>query len=117
MIRKLALFLAVVILAYSAWLLFSTGHFPYIYINGWPIDGPIDVIAGVLGFAISVLVLLFVTILLALIFTGVGLLVLGLLTLVALILAAVAFPFLLPLLIPLFIIWIICSIFRRTKPA
>jgi len=117
MIRKLALFLVVVILAYSAWVVFSAGHFPYVYINGWPIDGPMDAIAGLFGFAISVLVLLFVAILLALIFTGVGLLVLGSLALVALILTAVVFPFLIPLLIPLLIIWIICSILRRTKPA
>lgn len=54
-------------------------------------------------------------ILLAFVFAGVGLVVLGVLALVALILVGAAFPFLLPLLIPLFIVWAFCAGARRGK--
>jgi hypothetical protein len=65
----------------------------------------------------AAVILFCVAILLAFVFAGVGLIVLGVFVLVGLILAAIALPFLLPLLIPLFLVWLFCSIVRRTKTA
>jgi hypothetical protein len=66
-------------------------------------------------FVCTAVILFWVGILLAFVFTGVGLIVLGSLVLVGLILAVVAFPFLLPLLIPLFIIWIVYLLQRKNR--
>jgi hypothetical protein len=63
----------------------------------------------------TAVILFWVGILLAFVFTGVGLIVLGSLVLVGLILAVVAFPFLLPLLVPLFIIWIVYLLQRKNR--
>jgi hypothetical protein len=58
---------------------------------------------------LTTVILFCVALLLAFVFAGVGLIVVGCFALVGLILAAVALPFLLPLLIPLFIVWLFCS--------
>ncbi len=70
---------------------------------------------GVWEFLIAIVALFSAAILLAFVFTGVGFVVLGCLVLVGLILAAVAFPFLLPLLIPLFIVWAFVASTQRGK--
>jgi hypothetical protein len=54
---------------------------------------------------------------LLLLFAGVGLIALGSLALVAIMLLSVAFPFMLPVLIPLFIVWTVIAIMRRERAA
>ena len=84
-----------------------------ITLNGQALDGPFAVLVGGWGLIVTTVVMFCVAILLAFILAGVGLVVLGVLALVGLILVGVAFPFLLPLLIPLAIVWAFCAGARR----
>jgi hypothetical protein len=112
-IRRLALILAVLMIAILAWELFVGGRAVTITVNGHPITSPFDAIISAWGLILALVILFCVAILLAFVLAGVGLIVLGVLALVGLILAAIAFPFLLPLLIPLFIVWVFCSFVGR----
>jgi len=103
--------------AILAWALISPAYTVSISVNGRPITSPFGAIIGVWGLILTVVILFCVAILLAFVFTGVGLIVLGCLALVGVILAAIAFPFLLPILVPLFIVWLVCSLACRTKAA
>jgi hypothetical protein len=100
-------------IVFLAWALYIGGDGVSIIINGREITGPFGAIIGAWGFILTLVILFCVAILLAFVFVGVGLIVLGSFALVGLILAAIAFPFLLPLLIPLFIVWVFCSIVCR----
>ncbi len=111
--RRLALFLAVFMIVFLAWALFLSGDVVSITINGCEITGPFGALIGAWSFILTLVILFCVAILLAFVLAGVGLIVLGVLALVGLILAAIEFPFLLPLLIPLFIVWVFCSIVCR----
>lgn len=113
MIRRLALVLAVFMIVFLAWALFIGGDVISITINGREITSPFDAIIGIWSFILTLVILFCVAILLAFVFVGIGLIVLGCLAFVSLILAAIAFPFLLPILIPLFIVWVFCSIVCR----
>ena len=115
MIKRLAVILVVFMIVFLAWALFIGGGGISITINGHEITGPFGAIIGVWSFILTLVILFCVAILLAFVFAGVGLIILGCFAFVGLILAAIAFPFLLPLLIPLFIIWVFCSIARRVK--
>jgi len=114
-IKRLAVILAVFMVVFLAWALFIGRDGISITINGREITGPFGAIIGVWSFILALVILFCVAILLAFVFAGVGLIVLGCLALVGLILAAIASPFLLPLLIPLFIVWVFCSIARKVK--
>ncbi len=113
MIRRLALILAVFMFVFLAWALFLGGDVVSITINGREITGPFGPLIGAWSFILTLVILFCVAILLAFVFVGVGLILLGSFALAGLILAAIAFPFLLPLLIPLFIVWVFCSIACR----
>ncbi len=82
-------------------------------VNGEELTGPLKGIVGAGGIVVVPIVLLCVGILLAFIFTGVGLIVLGCLVFACLVSFCATFPFLLPLLIPLFIVWIFCAWARK----
>jgi hypothetical protein len=91
--------------------------------DGDDIDGPLGALAGLLfaggGLIVAVLVMLFVGALLAVLFAGMGvflgvMLALGL-GLVALVVVAVVSPLLLPLLIPVAVIWFFASRARRNR--
>ena len=110
MIKRLALILAVFMFVFLAWALFLGGDVVSITRNGREITGPFGALIGVWSFILTLVIFFCVAILLAFVLAGVGLIILGCLALVGLILAAVAFPFLLPLLIPLFIVWVFCSL-------
>ncbi|MHC4664608.1 MAG: hypothetical protein ACYS9T_01455 [Planctomycetota bacterium] len=115
MIKKLALILAILMIAILAWALIAGTGGISVTVNGQEIGGPLGVAISAWGLLLVAVILFCVAILLAFVFAGVGLIVLGCFVLVGLILAAVAFPFLLPVLIPLFLVWLFCSIARRTK--
>jgi hypothetical protein len=110
MIRRLALILAVFMFIFLGWALFLGSDVISITINGREITGPFDAAIGVWSLILTLVILFCVAILLAFVLVGAGLIILGCLALVGLILAGIAFPFLLPLLIPLFILWVFCSI-------
>jgi len=116
-IRKLALILAALMVLLLVLSLMTPAGTVSVTINGQEVTGPLSTVLGVWGTLLAAVVLLCVAILLAFVFAGVGLIILGVFVLVGLILAVVAVPFLLPILIPLFLVWVFCSIARRTKNA
>ena len=79
--------------------------------DGDQIDGPFGMLVGALfaggGVLIAAVVLVCVATLLALVFAGVGVMLIGALALGAVLLAAALSPLLLPLLIPAGIIWLL----------
>ena len=117
MIKTLALILVAAMVAILAWALFMGTSAVTITLNGRQITGPFGAIIGVWELVLTLVILFCVAILLAFVFAGVGLIVFGCLVLVGVILAAIAFPFLLPMLVPLFIVWLVCSLASRTKAA
>jgi predicted exporter len=98
-----------------AWVLYSSTTDVSISINGKPFTGPLAPAIGLWKLILASVILFSVAILLVFVFAGVGLVILGCLALVGLILAALALPFLLPLLIPLFIVWAFCALLCRHK--
>ena len=115
MVHKLVSILVILMIILLAWVLYSSTTDVSIIINGKPITGPFAPAIGLWKLMLAIVILFSVAILLAFVFAGVGLIVLGALTLVGLILAAVALPFLLPLLIPLFFVWAFCALLCRHK--
>ncbi|MHC4721146.1 MAG: hypothetical protein ACYS6I_00410 [Planctomycetota bacterium] len=115
MVKKVALILALLMVAFLIWMLLGPMHGVRVTIDGHTITGPIGGLVDVWGVLVAGVVLFCVAVLLAFVFVGVGLVVLGTFALVGLILAAVALPFLLPLLIPLFIVWLFCCMVRKSK--
>ena len=107
--------LVILMIILLAWVLYSSTTNVSISINGKPFTGPLAPAIGLWKLILASVILFSVAILLAFVFAGVGLIVLGCLTLVGLILAAVALPFLLPLFIPLFIVWAFCALLCRHK--
>ncbi len=115
MVKKVALILALVLVGYLIWVLVGPMHGMKVTIDGHELTGPIGGLVGVWGVMVAGVVLFCVAVLLAFVFVGVGLVVVGVLALVGVILAAVTLPFLLPLLIPLFIVWLFCCLVRKSK--
>lgn len=115
MIKKLASILVILMIILLAWVLYSSTTDVSIFINGKPFLGPLAPAIGIWKLMLAIVILFSVAIILAFVFAGVGLVVLGVLTLVGLILVAVALPFLLPIFIPLFIVWAFCALLCRHK--
>jgi hypothetical protein len=113
MVKKLALVFVLLVIAFMVLALFGPADVVSITINGREIMWPLGAAVGIWRMILAVITLFCVAILLSFVFVGVGLVVMGCLALAGIILAAVALPFLLPLLIPLFIVWVFCSIVRR----
>jgi hypothetical protein len=105
MARKLAIVLAITILALVVWGLFFENNATTIVINGQQVTGPLKGAIGAGGMVVALIGLFCVAILSVFIFAGLGVIILGGLILFGVILASFAFPFLLPLLIPLAVVW------------
>ena len=103
--KKLAIALAVLMLAIVAWGLFLESNAVTIVINGQQVTGPLKGVIGAGGLVVALIALFCAAILLVFVFAGIGVIVLGCFVFVGMILAVLAFPFLLPLLIPLAILW------------
>ena len=113
--KKLAIALAVLMLALVAWGLFLESTAVTIVINGQQVTGPLKGVIGAGGLVVALIALFCAAILLVFVFAGIGVIVLGFFLLVGMILAVLAFPFLLPLLIPLAVLWGFVAITRRTS--
>ena len=103
--KKLAIALTVLMLAVVAWGLFLEHDAVTIVINGQQVTGPLKDAIGAGGVVVALIALFCAATLLIFVFAGIGLLVLGGAVFVCLILAGLAFPFLLPVLILLAILW------------
>ena len=115
MVKKLALILAILMIVFLGWSLLGLTTDVSVNINGREITGPLGAAVSLWSTILTAVILFCVAILLAFVFAGVGLVIVGCLALVSIILVAVSLPFLLPLIIPLFIVWVFCAIFRRGK--
>jgi hypothetical protein len=112
--KKIAL-ISVLILAFvCAWGLMSSDV--SITVNGQEFHGPLETMIGGWGLIIATVAIFCVAILMAFVLAGVGLVILGLLALVGFLLLGALFPFLLPVLIPLLIVWAFCAGARRNAP-
>jgi hypothetical protein len=105
MARKLAIVLAILMLAVVAWGLFFENHAITIVINGQQVTGPLKGAIGAGGLVVALIALFCAATLLVFVFAGVGIIVLAGFILGGVILAGFAFPFLLPLLLPLAVVW------------
>lgn len=105
MTKKWAMALAVLMLAIVAWGLLLERHAVTIVINGQEVTGPLTDAIGAGGLLVALIALLCAATLLVFVVAGIGVLVLGCMILVGLILVGLTFPFLLPVLIPLAILW------------
>ena len=72
-------------------------------------------VIGAGGLVVALIALFCAAILLVFVFAGIGVIVLGFFVFVAMNLAGLAFPFLLPLLIPFAILWGFVAMTRRTS--
>jgi hypothetical protein len=116
--KKPAAFLIVFLFALLLWNVFADGS-PVVNIDGDEIDGPFGALLAMLfaggGTLIAVLVMLVVGAVLAVVFAGVGIILIGGLGIGAMVLALAVSPLLLPLLLPLAVIWYLVSRSRKNR--
>jgi hypothetical protein len=115
MAKKLAIAFAVLMLAIAMWGLFLESSGVAIVINGREVTGPFKGAVGAGGLVVALIALFCSAILLLFVFAGMGLMLLGFFVFLGTVLAVLAFPFLLPLLIPLAILWGFVAMTRGTN--
>jgi hypothetical protein len=113
MSKKLAIALTVVLLALLVWMLLSGSNSFSVLIDGKPVTGPFKGVIGVAGMVSALIAGFCAAIILLFVFAGAGVIVIGCLLFAGMILAFLSFPFLLPLLIPLAIVWLFIAIVRH----
>ena len=114
--NKWTVCLAILLLVVLALSLYYSEIIPLTF-DSFVITIPGDAAAEVAEVVLAPFILLCVAVFLVLLFSGVGVVIMGSLALVGIVLVLVALPFLLPLLVPVFIIWISIVIVRRRKAA
>jgi hypothetical protein len=112
--KKTATFVIVFLFALLLWNVFAFGLGDMnVNIDGEQFDGPFGALLSILfaggGTLLAVLVMAVVGVVLAVVFAGVGIILLGGLGLGAVVLALAISPLLLPLLLPLAVIWYLCK--------
>ena len=112
--KKLSVVVIVLLIASLIWGILQSGNVE-LRINGEEVSGPMKVVAGGWGFLVASVTFFCIAILLAFVLAGVGLILFGVLLLVGLIILTILFPFLLPVLFPLFIVWAFAAGTRRGK--
>jgi len=116
MIKKFAIVLAVLMIGFLAWVLLGSSDSVSLAINGTPVESPFGAVTGTWGMVSAVVILYCAAILLVFVFFGLALMFLGILVLGGSILAAMTFPFLFPILIPLFVVWLFCCLIKPKRP-
>ncbi|MGO9036465.1 MAG: hypothetical protein ACLPX1_12600 [Steroidobacteraceae bacterium] len=109
--KSVAIVLVVLVLGLLAWGLLQSNDITLV-VNGHKLVGPARIAVEGWGVLVAIVSLFCAAILLAFVFAGVGLIVLGALVLGGLAAAWFVFPFLLPLLIPLFLVWVFVAAMR-----
>ncbi len=113
--KSIAIVLVVAVLGILAWVLLHSGHHIAVVVNGHPLVGPAKLAAEGWGLLVGIVTLFCTAILLVFVFAGAALIVLGALVFAGSVVACFAFPFLLPLLVPLFLVWIFVAAARRAR--
>ena len=117
--KKIVPYLVLFLCALLLWdMLFSFGDASF-HIDGEEFDGPLGALFGILlaggGTLIGLLVTVVVGAVLAVVLTGVGVVIVGALAIAALAVTEAIVPFLLPLLLPLALVWYLVSRARRNR--
>ena len=105
MVRKAAIALALVMLAFVAWGLLIDEGSTRIIINGHELAEPLKGTVGAAGLVIGLIALFCAAIFLLFVFAGIGII----------ILAGLSFPLLLVMLLPLAVVWLFIAITRKTE--
>lgn len=117
--KKTAYFVIAFLFALLLWNVFAYGGGPVVDIDGDRIDGPLSALLAMLfaggGTLIAVLAMLVVGVVLAVVFAGVGIILIGGLGIGAVVLALAISPLLLPLLLPLALIWYLVGRSRKSR--
>ena len=103
--KNIAIVLAMLVLGMLAWVLLHSSHIAVV-VNGHPLVGPAKLAAEGWGVLVGIVALFCAAILLVFVFAGTALMVLAALVIAGSVAAWSAFPFLLPLLITLLLVWI-----------
>jgi len=109
--KNIAIVLVVVVLGILAWVLLHSSNIA-ITVNGHKLVGPAKLAAEGWGVLVGIVSLFCAAILLVFVCAGTGLMVLGVLVFAGFVAAWSVFPFLLPLLVPLFLVWIFVAAVR-----
>ena len=113
--KGIAIALVILLLGLLAWVLFRSTDTTVI-VNGQKLVGPAKFAAEGWGVLVGVVSFFCAAILLVFVVAGSGLIALGVFVIAALLGAWFAFPFLLPVLIPLFLVWIfVAAVHGREK--
>lgn len=119
--KKIAPFILLCLFAAVLWNAFADMHGMVFNIDGDEIDGPAGALLGLLfaggGTLLAACIMVLVGVVLAVVFAGVGILLLGALMLAAFCVALAVSPLLLPMLLPLALIWYLVSRARRPRVA
>ncbi len=115
MTKKVAIALALIMLAIVVWGVLIEGGATRIVINGQELTGPFKGAVGAAGLIVASVALFCAAIFLVFVVAGVGIFVLGCVIAIGLILSAFMFPYLLLMLIPLAIVWLFIAVARH-KP-
>jgi hypothetical protein len=113
MAKKMALVLAVLMLAIFAWGLFFEAGSTRIIIDGHELIGPLKGAVGAAGLIVGAIAFFCAAIFLLFVFAGIGIFILGGIIFIGLVMAGFAFPALLVLLLPLAIVWLFIAITRK----
>jgi hypothetical protein len=109
--KNIAIVLVILLVGLLAWVLFQSSDIAVI-VNGHKLLGPAKLAAEGWGVLVAIVSLFCAAILLIFVFAGTGLIILGALVIAGLAAAWFAFPFMLPLLIPLFLVWLFVAAVR-----
>jgi hypothetical protein len=116
--KKTAAFIILFLFALLAWNVFTFGD-SVVTIGDEDIGGPLGAVLATVfaggGMLLAGIIMLFVAAVLAVVFAGVGVLVIGALALGACVLALMISPLLLPLLVPVAIVWFFVSRSRKHR--
>ncbi|MGB7948503.1 MAG: hypothetical protein WCH75_12540 [Candidatus Binatia bacterium] len=115
MARKLAIVLTVLMLMIAGWALLMERSTVSIVIDGRQVAGPLVGTLEAKGLILALVALFCAATFMLFVFAGIWLIVLASFVIIGLIAAGAAFPFLLPLLIPLAVLWGFIAFTRRSK--
>ena len=114
MLKGIAIALVIILFGLLAWVAFQSSDIS-IVVNGHKLTGPAKLAAEGWGLLVGMIVLFCAATLLVFVVAGTGLILLGALVFAGSIVLWLAFPFLLPLLIPLFIVWVFVAAMRGSR--
>jgi len=119
--KKIAPYVILFLFALLLWDVLASSSDWMLHIDGEQFDGPLGALLALLfaggGMIVGALALVVVGVVLAVAFAGVGVIVLGALAVAAVAVALAISPLLLPLLVPVAIIWIMVSRSRKNREA